>query len=355
MAPVRRRVPFPFPRRALRVLLLALVAMSLAGVTWAQAPVTLSRNLFFADADRPTESLGAGAGLNLGAERLDVGAVSRLRLTSPSPNISAVLRFRPQAGPAEGWLLTVVITTEKADRDFYYLSQGQLAQQDHLVPQTSYRADGIETDLTAQDEQGRSRRVGEIVLQDDGQAEVRVALDGETLQVTLVPPENGGRLIPPRFAGGQGPPLRFLDYRLMGGGHTDNGFGEIWPTDFLVLRGSYFTNNSETRGVGSIAFTRQAWRSERYSLWLEGGAVIAQRRNEKTQETQPAHAGLEAGVTGNWRYHNWGASLHLSSAAGPLLTQLFAGWQFSKSWGAVLSYQLLKQSGGYGLGLSANW
>ncbi len=336
--------------------LLALCTVLGGPAAWAQSgSIVISRNLFFEQSDRPTRTLAGSGELPLGPERMEVGGATRLRINSPARTVSAALRFRPLPEQPDAWQLTVVLTTALHDRDFYYLSQGQRAEQGKLLAQADYHADGLETDLSATDGQGHSRTVKEIVLQDDGQAEVRVGLDGDTLRVQVIPPEFGGSPNPPRFAGGKGPGLRFLDYRALGGGYTDNGFGEWWLFNFLVLRGNFFTNSTETRSIGRVAVAQQAWRWERFSLWAEGGAAISQRRDEKTKVTQDARIGLTAGLTGHWRYDTFGASLHMGSAGGPLLTQLLAGWQFSRSWGALLSWQQVKDSSGFGLGLSMNY
>jgi hypothetical protein len=318
-------------------------------------PIIVSRNLFHTLPDRPMRPLAQGAGLSLGPERLEASAAGRLRLVSPSSKVFAALRFRAIAGDESGWGLTVVLTTLAHDRDFYYLGQGQRAVQGKLEPQPDYRANGLETELAAADGEGRLRHVREVVIQDDGQAEVRVLLDGDTLQIHAIPPEHGGRPNPPRFAGGKGPPLRFLDYRLLGGGYRDNAFGEAWAFDFLVLRASYFSNDMETRGIGRIAIAQQVWRWERWSVWLEGGAAVSQRRDEKAEKTSDPRLNLAAALTGHWRYERFGAALHLGQAGGPLLVQLLGGWQFAKGWGALVSWQQIKESSGFGLGLSVNW
>lgn len=345
--------------RAARVLPCALLALAFVLASHAghaqSGGILVSRNIFFAQAERPLRALAPGVTQSLGPERLEVGTPTRLRLLSRSQRVSAALRFRALPADPDGWELTVYLTTEQHDRDFYYLSHGQQAVGGKLVAQADYRANGLETELAAADEKGHPRRVRQIVIQDDGQAELRVTLDGDTLQVNAVTPEFGGTPSPSRFRGGNGPPLRFLDYDILAGGYTDNAFGELWLFGFLVLRGNYFTNSSETRGVGRVAFTQQAWRSEHFSVWLEGGAAVSQRRNEKTHVTQAAKVGLTAGVTGHWRYENFGASLHLGSAGDPLLVQMLAGWQFSKRWGAVLSWQQVKDSSGFGIGASMLW
>lgn len=319
------------------------------------ASIAVSRNLFHAQVDRPVRPLVPGAWLSLGPERLEASGAGRLRLVSPSPKVFAALRFRALAEDESGWLLTVVLTTLAQNRDFYYLGQGQRAVQGKLEPQPSYRADGLETELAAANGEGRLRQVRAVVIQDDGQAEVRVILDGDTLQIQAIPPEHGGRPNPPRFADGKGPPLRFLGYRLLGGGYTDNTFGEAWTFEFVVLRANYFTNDTETRGIGRLAIAQQIWRSERWSVWLEGGAAVSQRRDEKTETTSGARLNLAAAVTGHWRHDHFGASLHLGQAGGPLLVQLLGGWQFAARWGALVSWQQVKESSGFGLGLSVNW
>lgn len=319
------------------------------------APLVISRNWFHAQEHRPARALSGGGGVSLGAEQLEVSGAAHLRIASPSRAVSAALRFRPLPNEADGWVLTVVLTTQQHGRDFYYLGQGQRAEQGKLVEQGDYHADGLQTELTAEDEQGRLRSVREIVLQDDGQAELRLALEGDTLRLTALTPDQGGVTMPPRFPGGKGPPLRLLDYSLLGGGYTDNAFAELWLSGFLVLRANYFTTSSETLSVTRIAFAQQAWRWEHFSVWLEGGGAVSQRRNEKTKVTEDARVGLAAGATGHWRYDRFGASLHLGSAGTSLVTQLAAGWQFSQSWGALLSWQQVKDASGFGLGMSVNF
>ncbi len=335
---------------------LALSVLLAASSAWAQpAPIVVSRNVFHGQENRPARALSGGNGMSLGAERLEVSGAAHLRIASPSRTVSAALRFRPLPETAEGWVLTVVLTTQQHDRDFYYLGHGQRAEQGKRVEQADYHADGLQTELTADDEQGRPRSVREIVLQDDGQAELRLALDGDTLRLTVLTPDHGGVPTPPRFAGGKGPPLRLLDYSLLGGGYTDNAFAEGWLSGFLVLRANYFANSSETLGVTRVAVAQQAWRWEHFSVWVEGGGAVSQRRNEKTKVTEDARIDLTLGGTGHWRYDAFGASLHLGSAGTSLLTQLLAGWQFSQSWGAVLSWQQLKDASGFGIGMSVNF
>lgn len=328
---------------------------SAAGALGQEPSIVVSRNIFFDRAERPERTLAGSAGLSLGPERVAVGNPTRLRLISPTATVSAALHFRAAPEADGGWVLTVFITSGKHERDFYYLSQGRQAVQGKLQEQAGYYANGLETELAAADAGGRPRRVREIVLQDDGQLELRVALDGDTLQIAAVPPKFGGTPNPGRFPGGKGAALRFLDYRLLAGGYTDNAFGELWLFDFLVARGNYFTDDNETRGVLRLAVAQQAWRWERFSVWMEGGAAVTQRRNEKTNQTADARASLTAGLTGHWRYDSFGAALHLGGAGGPLLAQLLGGWQFSERWGALAYWQQVKDSSGYGLGASTNW
>lgn len=336
-------------------LLLAPV-LTLAAPAFGQpASIAVFRNRFHAQAERPVRPLIPATWVSLGAERLEASGAGRLRLVSPSSKVFAALRFRALAEDESGWLLTVVLTTLAQDRDFYYLGQGQRAVQGKLEPQPSYRADGLETELAAADGTGRPRQVRAVVIQDDGQCEVRVVLEGDALHIQAIPPEHGGRPNPPRFAGGKGPPLHFLDYRLLAGGYTDNAFVELWAFDFVVLRANYFMNDTETRGIGRLAIAQQMWRAEHWSIWLEGGAAVSQQRDEKTEKTSGGRLNLAAAVTGHWRHDRFGASLHLGQAGGPLLMQLLGGWQFTARWGALVSWQQVKESSGFGLGLSVNW
>src|SRR5262249_41135169 len=143
-----------------------------------------------------------------------VGAPSKLRLTSPTALVSAAFNFRPDPDAPDAWILTVFVTTQAKDRDFYYLGRGQQIADGKLVEQADYHANGLETDLRGTDGTGQVRHVREVVLQDDGQSELRLALDGDTLQIAAIPPKFGGSPDPGRFRFGQGPPLRFLDYHM---------------------------------------------------------------------------------------------------------------------------------------------
>ncbi|MCH7478533.1 MAG: hypothetical protein IIA14_10575, partial [SAR324 cluster bacterium] len=58
------------------------------------------------------------------------------------------------------------------------------------------------------------------------------------------------------------------------------------------------------------------------------------------------------GFTAHFRSDNWGAAAHVATVNGPLLVTVLGSWQFSSSWGALLSWQSFQGLSGFGVGAS---
>jgi len=339
----------------------------------------ISRNLF-AERQPPAGGVAApntevpldpGASLTLADRRVLTAPAQRLKLVSPDPGIAVVLRFRPTgpvlASPASDgatWTLTVVVVARPRPHDYYYLTDGQRIVDGKLAPQTAYRlGKGLETGLAVTREpapgaEAATDSVAEIVVQDEGDAELRLSRDGETLELNIVPPAFGGTPSGRSVLAPRSEPLRFLDYQLLAGGYLkaafdndylgwivpngtpDHGFAEAWLWDVVGVRAAAFSFEHETFSVERLVVTQQAGRGEHWSIWLEGGASAFQHALAPVggPTSERSGVGWTAGLTGHVRFGDWGASAHWADTDGPSYTQVLAGWQATRPVGIALSW-----------------
>ncbi len=391
---------------ALPALLALLLALhSTAARPAAAQALTLSRNAFVDLAERPEAELPATGTVTVRQERWRVAGVERLRIVSPDPQVAAVLRYRPlapaaapataaspeaasapetpaapaagaeataaPAGPTAetpaaasheataapgapgapveggGWVLTVLLVAEPASPRYQVESDGQLLREGALVHQPRFALGerGLESGLA-----GAAGRVREIVLQDDGDAELRLRRAGDALELEVVPLAAGGRPSGGRPPAYLGQPLRFTAAGLLGFGWTDNALGELWLGSRLAGKFDAFLPALGGAQLGRLVATGQLWRSRSLALWLEGGAAayrLVATSGVATQAVRPT-----GGVTLHWREGNWGAALHYGNAIDVSVLSAFVAWQGWSRLGLLAGWHSLEGRSGFGLGAS---
>ena len=365
----RRRGALPDPRppapgrgraRGGRRLALTLACLGLLAAAGSRAPgsagaqaLELTRNQFAGHAERPEALLAGGVPVPVGAERWRVTGADVLRVSSPDPDVAVVLRYEPLEIPVgDGTdplrLLLIVIVREGA-RHHEYKRGGQLLRQGELVPQRAFRvgAHGLVSALA-----GAPGRVRELVIQDDGDVELRLAQAGPVLALEVVPPAQGG--LP--SGGGRpyylGRPLRFVDGRLLATGYTDNALGALRLGEHFVGRvNALFPDGGEAVLVRGLV-SAQAWRSDTLALAVEGGAGYASVTDAGATATELRVAG---GVTLHWRRGPWGAALHAGLVGEGAVLELYGGWQAWERTGLVLSWQGFSGRSGLGLGAAVGF
>lgn len=351
----------------------------------------ISRNLFAEQRPgtppvvRPEVALQPEAALTLAAQRVVSALAQRLALVSPDPEVQVALRFRRLEGeraagapsssrPATAdsgrpaWSLTVVVIAHPRPLDYTYLSDGQLVVDGRIEPQRTYRVGkGLETGLALAD-----GVVSEIVIQDEGDAELRLKRDGDRLELSVVPPSFGGKPSGTSRPWYAGVPLRFLDYQVLVGGYAaalfnndytgflfpggtpDHGVVEAWLADRFGLRVAAFLLDHESFDVERLVVAQQALRGEHWSVWVEGGAAAAQ--HSLTPVGGPASSrstiGWTAGLTGHVRFGSLGAMAHWADTDGPSIMQLMAGWQATRRVGLAVSWISYRSASPTGLAVS---
>ncbi len=327
-----------------------------AGATSAPAPLLVYRSIFPPGTLRPEAALASGAEFTVANQRVSTPPVARLRIVSPDPEVSLVLRFR-DAGADTSALklpalkLTVVIITRPKPHDFEYLSNGEVLQGGRRMPQPEYhiRA-GLETDLAT-----TTAAVTELVIQDDGQAEVRLQAQGDSLVLNVVPPQWGGAPSGTTLPYYTGQPLLFLDYRLLAGGYVDNGLGELWVGRNLVGRFNGYFPSHGSLTLERVAATQQALRGDNWSLWLEGGAAAYQDTPASAGQAATSTITWELGATWHWRQGDWGAALHAATINGPTAYQALFGWQARHRLGLFLAQHGFQSQTASALGLTLDF
>ena len=335
----------------------------------ASGSLHISRNWFARETQRPEVTLTTGQPLSLGRERATTGGASHLKIVSPDPEVGVALRFRTLPEPGRPWELTVILVTRERPHDFFYLTQGELIANGELKPQTEFRVEhGIETELTTKD-----APVRDVIVQDEGDAEIRIQRSDGTVTLNVVPGQYGGRAVAGSEPWYANEPLRFLDYNILAGGYskavlnndytgwilpsstTEHGFAEAWVANAVGVRVAAFSLTRESFAVGQLVYQLQAMRGEWWSVWLEAGAAAHERTLSPAhgQSTQTSDVGWTAGATGNVRFGRWGGQVHWADTDGPSVLQVLAGWQATRKLGLALSW--ISYRNAEPLGLAASW
>jgi hypothetical protein len=345
------------------------VAAWLAALPWAPlhaaaADLLLYRSVFPAQRTAAPERMTAGPDTILAGTPLLAPQPARLRIASPDPTLSAALRLAPDPADPAAWILTVVLVPAGGSRTYQYLTRGVRLVNGAPETQPGYRADGLETDLAGAEVGGTPRRVSRLVVQDDGGMEVRLRLEGETLLLTAIPPALGGEPAVDRYPGGQGPPLRFLDYHLLLGGFaadsfsiggTYNAFAEVYALGFLSARVNVLSTKTARLTLARLEVAQQAWRSERLSFWLDGGLRAFQEQDPRASAGAPTTASWTFGTALHWRSGDWGAALRLAAADGPAVAEVQGGWQTWRHVGFFAFWQSVGALSDLGLGVAAGF
>jgi hypothetical protein len=304
--------------------------------------------------EKPSGEAGSAVALQPGAPwydaTLQVEGVARLRVFSPDPEVAGAFRFEPVAGEPGALELRLILYTRPDPLEFRLLGQSRVLREGKLVPaRERFPIRYMQTELS-----GEAGRVARIVVQDDYGSELRWSQEGDVLVLEVVPPEYGGKPVGSEEPWWARRRLRFLDYDLLAGGYTGNAIGDWEPLDFVALRFNGFFGSRDTLLLERIVIRTQAWRSETFSLWPEGGASFRQelRTDYSVKESE---IGWVVGGTSHWRDGDWGAAAHLAYVNGPLAMELYGGWQFAMHWGLFLFWQSYDGESGYGLGGAADF
>ena len=361
--PIANPCAFPAALAALAILALALPQAGLAQEPAAEPGQELVlRRIAEAPTGGPEPSppeLPAPVPLPVGEETewreevWRVSGVTRFRIESPAEEPIAALRFYPVAPGSEELELRVMLFAQPERREHLPAGQSQVLRRGKIVPAPVFRPrDGIWTELS-----GEPGRVVRIVVQDDHLAELRLRQEGQLLVLEAVTPEYGGRptgTAEPWYAGEE---LTFLDYGLLAGGYTDNGIGSLLLFDFFALRFNGFVRGSSALILARAVARTQMWRGENQALWLEGGGAAY-------EDTRPGddvdNDGEEDATTLTWtfgatydmRWGDWGAAAHLSTIDGPLVMELYGGWQVFDTLGAFLAWHSFEGSSAFAAGVS---
>ncbi|HEX9843434.1 MAG TPA: hypothetical protein VGC20_11825 [bacterium] len=354
----------PRERRAARGLLAALsllaalcVPAALPGPARGQE-LRVSRNQFAEQAQRPEARLSGAEAVTVRDERWTVQGAATLRVVSPDPQAAAVLRLRAlepgapgaaasgAADPGAPLRLTVIVIAEEGARRYEYKGEGELLRDGARVPQRLFRVGerGLESGLA-----GAAGRVSELVIQDDGDAELRLRQQGDVLELQVLPLSYGGT------PSGEGRPrvlsrpLRFADARLLATGYTDNALGELWLGDLLAAKVNGFFPERGGALLARGLVTAQAWRGDTLSLWAEGGVGYYRLEDAATGLVSDA-VRAAGGVTLHWRYAGWGAAAHVGLVGDTSVLTLFAGWQAWRHVALLLGWQSFESRSGFGLG-----
>lgn len=347
-----RRKPFPRPGLVPLFVGLVVVAALVAGplpahgqgASTAGTDVLVWRNQFDGLPDRPERRLVAGPATTVRSARWRVTDVNRLRVVSPDPKVAAVFRFvpAPRAGAAALRLYVILVEHPRVP-GFEIESRGHLIRDNAFVPQPHYPlgANGIETALA-----GTPGRVNQIVIQDSAVAEIRLRRDGSMLELQVVPRADGGRpsgLGAPAFLPR---PLRFTDGNLQAAASSGAAQGALVIGDRLALRfNGRFPASGSTIVVRGLAMA-EAWRTDFWALWVEGGGGYLSDSNGN------GALHVAGGLALHWRYRTWGAALNLGRVGGSTVLELLGGWQFSRPLGLLLGWQQLPDGSSLGLGVS---
>ena len=321
---------------------------ALMPVTTLALPISVSRTFFPESATANPRALPRRGLVQFGPEKWRMEGVARLRIESEEPEIVVVLRFRPRPGAVGELLLTVILQADPGLFGFLYETHSQVIAGGEILafPETRV-GEGIETDL-----EGVTGAVTEIRVQDDGAAELRLLREGDLLRIVVVPVEAGGE--PARGAHPflTAVPLTFLEYTVLGAAWEDNGLGDLFLFEHFGFSFNALSDAGTSATLARAVVRVQMKRWERFSLWVEGGAGFFQLDPEDPSQEAAGIPTWAFGLTAHFRSGNWGAAGHVATVNGPLLVTVLGGWQFSPSWGALLSWQSFQGLSGFGVGAS---
>lgn len=306
-------------------------------------PVTVWRDQFPQAAGAPATPLAAGPPTVLTGGRSAVTGVDALLVRSPDPEVSAVFRLEPADEGAAGLRLRVIVLTSDGARRYQYKRDGTVLEAGGRAPQRIFRVGerGLLASLA-----GGGERVAQVLIQDDGDAELRLSREAGRLVLDVVPAAYGGDPSGTRpYYLGQA--LRFVDYGLLLSGYSKNVLGELWLAGRLSGQANWLSSDAGDVLLLRASATGQAWRSHAWAVWAQGGVGYL-RVTGGGVTTETVHAA--GGVTLHWRHGAWGAAAHAGLVgSSPVLTVL-GGWQALDWLGVVVSWQQLEDRSGYGLG-----
>jgi len=101
--------------------------------------------------------------------------------------------------------------------------------------------------------------------------------------------------------------------------------------------------------------TGQAWRSESFSLWVEGGgAYYAQKASSSSAtETEVTYVG---GVTVHFRRQAWGGALQANMVGKEeFLLMALGSWQFAENWSVNAFWHSFADEAELGIGGGVNF
>jgi hypothetical protein len=282
---------------------------------------------------------------------LQVEGAAKLRVLSPDAEVAGAFRFEPVPDRPGTLELRVILYTRPDPLEYRLLGQSQVMRQGKLIPaREHFPVRGLETELS-----GEAGRVTRIVVQDDHGSELRWRQAGELLVLEAISPEFGGKPVGASEPWWAKRRLRFLDYDVLLGGYKGaNLLGEWELLELLALKFNGFLGSRDSLLLGRAVLHNQVWRSETLSAWLEGGAALVQKLDANNAATG-SEVTWVLGGTGHWRSGDWGAALHLATVDGPLVAELYGGWQFSRRWGLFLALQQFRSESAYALGASVDF
>jgi hypothetical protein len=261
------------------------------------------------------------------------------------------MQFRPRDKAAGRLTLTVMLFNRRSRFDFQHEQRSASLVAGRLEAHDNFEVgDGLETDLG-----GSPGEVDEILIQEDGTSELRLILRGKLLVLKVISLEAGGDpsgAVAPYFDRDR---LGFLDYKVLAGGYTDNGYGELVLFDDFALMGNLLVDGDDFAFLARGVVRQQVVRWRRMALSLEGGGAFFTLDPEDSSVDNADELTLVFGTTLQFRFGDWGFAGHVSSVDGPVLAMLLAGWQFSRSFGGLLYGQSFQGFSLFGAGLSLNY
>ena len=340
----------PFPHWRSAALLLSLAAVLFPPVSVSAQPIVIERIV-----EKPSGEAGAPVPIQANAPWYDAvlqaDGVTKLRVLSPDPNVAGAFQFEPAPGEPGTLVMRLILYTNPKPLEYRLLGQSRVMRDGKQIPaKEHFPVRGMDTELA-----GEGGRVARIVVQDDYGSELRWRQVGELLVLEAIPPEFGGKPSGSAESYWARRRLRFLDYDLLVGGNKGaNALGEWEVLDLLAVRFNGFFGSRDSLLLERIVLHNQVWRSETLSAWLEGGPAFVQKLNTGNSVTG-SNVTWALGGTGHWRDGDWGAALHIASVDGPLVTELYGGWQFSRRWGLFLAWQQFDGESAYALGGSVDF
>ncbi len=338
-------------RAGLTLALLLAAALSLRPLPASAQARLVYRSLDAQGASAEPQPLQPGGTVELGATPYEVSGVTSLRIASPDASVRVALRFRPDVARPGTLVLTVIVDARHAPHEYLYRADAQVLEGGRLLPQRRFKLD--EDLVTALD--GEPGQVQRIAIQDDDAAELRLTQRAGELVLEVLTPDFGGAPSGGARPYYYGQRLHWQDYRVLGAGWLDNGYGELWLFDTFGTRLSGFLATNQTQVLAQGLVRQPLTRWERISLWLEGGAAYhnLDAPNASAQRQQVVTWVLGGSL--HWRRQNWGALLHLALVKDQPYMLLQGGWQAFEHVGAVLVWQSFEGFSGFGLGASANF